>query len=123
MPDLKFKEWFVGERAKALAMVLLTRRDDLEIRETKAETGLDYNGPHQRRRGRGSRSLRNPKPVSVAGSCQGQVEMAEVMPGAHLGQLGDGFAESCLCFGSAAEEERSHAAIEEDGHTSFLSLP
>ena len=42
MPELKFKEWFVGERAKALAMVLLTRRGDLEVREAKAEIGLDY---------------------------------------------------------------------------------
>jgi hypothetical protein len=38
----QFKEWFTAARAKALAYVLLTRRDDLEVRETKAENGLDY---------------------------------------------------------------------------------
>jgi hypothetical protein len=38
----EFLEWFVSERAKALAMVLLTRRDDLVVKETKEENGLDY---------------------------------------------------------------------------------
>lgn len=38
----EFKEWFVSERAKALALVLLTRRDDLLVKETKEENGLDY---------------------------------------------------------------------------------
>ena len=38
----EFKEWFVIERAKALAIVLLTRRDDLVVKETKEENGLDY---------------------------------------------------------------------------------
>lgn len=37
-----FKTWFVAERAKALALVLLTRRDDLIIKQTKEETGLDF---------------------------------------------------------------------------------
>jgi hypothetical protein len=37
-----FKEWFVAERARALAMVLLTRRSDLVIEESKEKTGLDY---------------------------------------------------------------------------------
>lgn len=37
-----FKEWFVTERAKALATVFLTRRADLLVGETKEENGLDY---------------------------------------------------------------------------------
>jgi hypothetical protein len=40
--DRTFKEWFVAERARALAMVLLTRRDDLLVKETREENGLDY---------------------------------------------------------------------------------
>jgi hypothetical protein len=39
--DLKVKQWFIAERAKALAIVLLTRRNDLVVRETKEENGLD----------------------------------------------------------------------------------
>jgi len=39
---LQFKEWFVAERAKALAMILLTRREDLDVKETKGDNGLDY---------------------------------------------------------------------------------
>ncbi len=35
-------ESFVADRARALAMVLLTRRDDLVVTERKDETGLDY---------------------------------------------------------------------------------
>jgi hypothetical protein len=38
----EFREWFVTERARALAMVLLTRRDDLVVTEAREETGLDY---------------------------------------------------------------------------------
>lgn len=38
----EFLEWFVAERAKALAIVLLTRRDDLVVKETKEDNGLDY---------------------------------------------------------------------------------
>ncbi|HYT87944.1 MAG TPA: hypothetical protein VEL76_04435 [Gemmataceae bacterium] len=38
----EFKDWFVTERAKALAVVLLTRRDDLAVKETQEENGLDY---------------------------------------------------------------------------------
>jgi hypothetical protein len=57
MPDLQFKKWFVSERAKALAMVLLTRREDLEIRETKAETGLDYTVRIQTENGAGPRDF------------------------------------------------------------------
>src|SRR5437762_3307940 len=38
----EFREWFVAERARALAMVLLTRRDDLVVKETREENGLDY---------------------------------------------------------------------------------
>jgi hypothetical protein len=40
--DKKFLQWFVAERARALAMVLLTRRQDLVVSETKQDTGLDY---------------------------------------------------------------------------------
>ena len=40
--DKKFKEWFVAERARALALVLLTRREDLDVKETREESGLDY---------------------------------------------------------------------------------
>ena len=36
------KEWFVAERAKALAMVLLTRRDDLVIADAPADADIDY---------------------------------------------------------------------------------
>lgn len=35
------KEQFLEERARALATIVLTRRDDLVVRETKSETGLD----------------------------------------------------------------------------------
>ncbi|HEY7426217.1 MAG TPA: hypothetical protein VH682_18445 [Gemmataceae bacterium] len=38
----EFREWFVTERARALAVVLLTRRDDLILTETREENGLDY---------------------------------------------------------------------------------
>jgi hypothetical protein len=38
----EFREWFVAERARALAMVLLTRRDDLLVKDTKEESALDY---------------------------------------------------------------------------------
>jgi hypothetical protein len=40
--NAEFKEWFVMERARALAIVTLTRRDDLHVKETKEENGLDY---------------------------------------------------------------------------------
>src|SRR3712207_920324 len=40
--DKEFKQWFVAERARALAFVLLTRRDDLVVKETREENGLDY---------------------------------------------------------------------------------
>jgi hypothetical protein len=36
------KEQFLGERVRALATIVLTRRDDLSIVETKKDTGLDY---------------------------------------------------------------------------------
>jgi hypothetical protein len=35
------KELFLADRVRALAAVLLTRRDDLTIAETKQSTGLD----------------------------------------------------------------------------------
>src|SRR2546425_473449 len=38
----EFQEWFVAERARALAMVVLTRRDDLVVKESKEENALDY---------------------------------------------------------------------------------
>jgi len=37
----EMKEQFVAERARALAAILLTRRNDLTIKETKRDTGLD----------------------------------------------------------------------------------
>ncbi len=36
------KERFIGERVRALATVILTRRNDLTIAETKQSTGLDF---------------------------------------------------------------------------------
>ena len=36
------KEQFLGERVRALATIVLTRRGDLSIVETKKDTGLDY---------------------------------------------------------------------------------
>jgi hypothetical protein len=38
----EFKEWFIEERARALALVLLTRREDLVVKETGEENGLDF---------------------------------------------------------------------------------
>src|SRR4051812_26580929 len=37
-----FKTWFAAARAKALAVVLLTRRDDLEVEETSGDMGPDF---------------------------------------------------------------------------------
>jgi len=39
---MEFKDWFVAERARALATVLLTRRSELVVRDTKEENGLDF---------------------------------------------------------------------------------
>jgi hypothetical protein len=36
------KELFIADRARALATVILTRRQDLAIAETKQSTGLDF---------------------------------------------------------------------------------
>lgn len=36
------REQFLGERAQALATIILTRRGDLSIAETKKDIGLDY---------------------------------------------------------------------------------
>lgn len=36
------KELFIADRVRALATVVLTRRDDLAVAETKQSTGLDY---------------------------------------------------------------------------------
>ena len=36
------KELFLADRVRALATVILTRRDDLTIAETKKSTGLDF---------------------------------------------------------------------------------
>ena len=36
------KEHFIADRVRALATIILTRRDDLTIAETKQSTGLDY---------------------------------------------------------------------------------
>jgi len=35
------RDQFIAERARALAVVILTRRGDLKVVETKADTGLD----------------------------------------------------------------------------------
>jgi hypothetical protein len=40
--DREFKQWFIAERAQALAFILLTRRDDLDVKETREDNGLDY---------------------------------------------------------------------------------
>jgi hypothetical protein len=37
-----FKEWFVAERARSLAAVFLTRRRELDLEDSKEETGLDF---------------------------------------------------------------------------------
>jgi hypothetical protein len=37
----KTQELFLADRVRALATVVLTRRGDLEVRETKKDTGLD----------------------------------------------------------------------------------
>jgi hypothetical protein len=39
---MAFKEFFVSERAKALAQVLVTRRDDLSIQEIKDDGEFDF---------------------------------------------------------------------------------
>ncbi len=36
------REQFVGERVRALATIVLTRRGDLSVVETKKDTGLDF---------------------------------------------------------------------------------
>jgi hypothetical protein len=36
------KEQFIADRVRALATVVLTRRDNLVVAETKQSTGLDY---------------------------------------------------------------------------------
>jgi hypothetical protein len=38
----EFKEKFVAERSRALAVIILTRRGDLTVAETKQDTGLDF---------------------------------------------------------------------------------
>jgi hypothetical protein len=39
------REVFIEQRARALTMMLLTRRDDLLIEEVKDDIGLDYVQP------------------------------------------------------------------------------
>jgi hypothetical protein len=36
------KDQFIGERARALATIILTRRGDLTVMDTKKDTGLDF---------------------------------------------------------------------------------
>jgi hypothetical protein len=55
--DLKFKRWFVAERSRALAMLLLTRGDGLDVREAKEETGFDYIARIKSETGAGPRSF------------------------------------------------------------------
>lgn len=38
----EFREWFIAERARALATILLTRRDDLVVKDAPEETALDF---------------------------------------------------------------------------------
>jgi hypothetical protein len=38
----EFKEKSVAERSRALAVIILTRRGDLTVAETKQDTGLDF---------------------------------------------------------------------------------
>jgi hypothetical protein len=40
--NLRFKEWFIADRARNLAVVFLTRRADLDVQDIKEDTGLDY---------------------------------------------------------------------------------
>jgi hypothetical protein len=60
----EFREWFVAERARALAVVLLTRRDDLVVKDTKEENSLDYTVDIKTGDGAGNR----PFGVYVAGT-------------------------------------------------------
>ncbi len=60
--DRDFKDWFVAERGRALAVVFLTRREDLEVRESKEENGLDYTAYSKS----GARIGKRPFGVSVA---------------------------------------------------------
>src|SRR5262245_25210559 len=41
MSESKQQEWFVAERTRALAMVHLTRRDDLVVTQAGQEVGLE----------------------------------------------------------------------------------
>jgi hypothetical protein len=50
------QEWFIAERARALAMVHLTRRDDLVVTQAGRDVGLEY--VVYITRGDGERSLR-----------------------------------------------------------------
>ena len=38
----QFKTWFARERARALATVLLTRRDELTVEDGRPDSGLDF---------------------------------------------------------------------------------
>ena len=40
---MEFKKWFVVERAKALAAVMLTRRDDIVLEDAGEASGLTFN--------------------------------------------------------------------------------
>jgi hypothetical protein len=48
--DAQFKKWFIAERGKVLAKILLTRRADLVINEAKEQTGLDFTVSVQRKK-------------------------------------------------------------------------
>ncbi len=44
----EFKERFLADRSRALAAIILSRRDDLTIVETRKDTGLDFHVSIQR---------------------------------------------------------------------------
>jgi hypothetical protein len=54
---MDFKERFVADRARALVMVLLTRREDLVVTERKEDYGLDYIVSIRSEEGVGERSF------------------------------------------------------------------
>jgi hypothetical protein len=101
---LHFKKWFVAERAKALAMVLLTRRNDLEVHDTKTESGLDYTvhikseeGVGTRRFGILMRATMSPVTIEQANS-----QLKPTMGG--LGPLNDVLMPVCVFYFTAKDD-------------------
>lgn len=54
---------------------------------------------------------------------QGEIQLAEVMPGAIFGELIDGLLKKSTSIGSLIEEQTSHAAIEKNRNVFLLRLP